>query len=108
MDLKNGRLDHVIIALENGANIHALGDSALRYAGGRGHLDVVRYLVEHGANISARNNEALLYAGGRGYLDVVRYLIEHGDNIDEWEYNMLLKLAKINSHLEVVKYLESL
>ena len=48
---ENGRLDQVIIALKNGADIHADNDDALRWASKNGHLEVVKYLVENGANI---------------------------------------------------------
>ena len=41
---RNGRFDHVIIALKNSANIHAHDDYALREASKYGHLDVVDYL----------------------------------------------------------------
>ena len=54
---KNGRLDQVIIALKNGANIHAQNDKALRRASKNGHLEVVKYLVENKANIHAKNDE---------------------------------------------------
>ena len=50
---ENGRLDQVIIALKNGADIHADNDDALRWASKNGHLEVVKYLVENGANIHA-------------------------------------------------------
>ena len=53
---KNGRLDQVIIALKNGANIHADNDIALRLASENGHLEVVKYLVENRANIHADND----------------------------------------------------
>ena len=39
-----GQLEAVIITLEQGANIHALNDEALRFASENGHLDVVKYL----------------------------------------------------------------
>ena len=43
---KNGRLDQVILALKNGADIHTDNDYALRWASKNGHLEVVKYLVE--------------------------------------------------------------
>ncbi len=42
---KNGRLDLVMIALNQGTNIHADDDYALRRAAYYGQLDVVKYLV---------------------------------------------------------------
>jgi len=52
---KNGRLDLVMVVLNQEANIHTQDDYALRWAAGNGHLDVVKYLVEKGANIHAYN-----------------------------------------------------
>ncbi|GAH39349.1 unnamed protein product [marine sediment metagenome] len=42
------RLDHVKIALHNGADIHSDEDSAVGLASMYGHLDVVKYLVSQG------------------------------------------------------------
>jgi len=49
----NNRLDQVIIALKNGADIHAGYDYALRYSSRKGHL------VSKGADIHAVDNLAL-------------------------------------------------
>ena len=46
---KNGRLDHVMIAIANGANIHAQDDWAVRNASRNGHIDVVEYLISQGS-----------------------------------------------------------
>ena len=42
--------------VENGADIHANNDAALRHAAYRGHLEVVKYLVEKGADIRVIND----------------------------------------------------
>ena len=39
--------------LEHGADVHAMEDSALRWASEEGHLEVVRILLEHGADVHA-------------------------------------------------------
>ena len=72
---EEGRLDQVIIALKNGANIHAGNDDALIYASWNGHLEVVKYLVGAGANIHAGNDDALKSASRNGHLEVVNYLV---------------------------------
>ena len=71
---KEGRLDHVIIALGLGANINADDDLALRWASEYGHLEVIKYLLEKGANIHAKDDYALRWASKNGHLEVVNYL----------------------------------
>ena len=46
---QNGRLDLVMVAVNNGADIRAEDDVAVRLASGNVHLDVVKYLVSLGA-----------------------------------------------------------
>jgi len=41
-----GNLSAVKMLVEHGANIHALGDSAIQWAEANCHLDVVKYLNE--------------------------------------------------------------
>ena len=45
-----GDLTKVKQLIENGADIHAQNDRALRLSAHYGHLDTVKYLVEHGAD----------------------------------------------------------
>lgn len=55
-------------------NIHAGEECALRLASKYGYLDIVKYLVENGADISANNNEALKEARENNRLKIVEYL----------------------------------
>ena len=55
-------------------NIHAGMERSLRLASGYGYLDIVKYLVENGADISANNNEALRWANENNRLKIVEYL----------------------------------
>lgn len=48
-------LETVKFLVENGANIHADDESALRTRAQNGHLEVVRFLVDNGANIQTQN-----------------------------------------------------
>ena len=104
---KIGRLDHVIISLKNGANIHANDDYALRWASQNGHIDVVKYLVDNGANIHPRDDYALRWASHNGHIEVVRYLVSRGDNIHALD-DFALRHSSLNGHTEVVNYLKSL
>jgi ankyrin repeat protein len=77
----NGQLDLVKQLIEQGADIHARNDWALRAASIRGHLEVVKYLVNKGADIHAENDDALYVAGFTGYIKTVKYLIQQGSNM---------------------------
>ncbi len=102
-----GKLDHVIISLNLGANIHAENDYALRIASQNGHIDIVKYLVElkpDGANIYAQNEYALRFAIKNDHIEVVKYLVGVGTDINKYA----LQLANYYTHLSIVQYLESL
>jgi hypothetical protein len=90
--------------VEEGADIHADSDYALRLAAVNGHLDIVKFLVEQGANIHAYNNYALIWTANNGHLEVVKYLVEQGADIHADDDRALIWTAN-NGHLEVVKYL---
>ncbi len=108
-----GRLDHVIISLNIGANIHRYNDIALRYSSGNGHLEIVKYLVElkpDGANIHANDDLALRNSSGNGHLEIVKYLVElkpDGANIHVKD-DEALRLASYYGHLDIVRYLVEL
>ena len=95
---KNGRLDHVIIALKNGANIRAELDQALKLSSKNGHLEVVKFLVEQGANIHAEDDYALRFSSEKGHLDTVKFLVENGANIHAQD-DYALKLSSKNGCL---------
>ena len=78
---RNGRLDHVIISITLGANIHFQDNWAVIRASKNGHIDVVRYLVNEGANIHAQDDYAVRWASQNGHLDIVIYLVNNGANI---------------------------
>ncbi len=69
-----GRLDHTIIALKIGADIHAFGDLVLTFASYYGYLDIIKYLVDMGADIHADNDFALKIARQEGYVEIEKYL----------------------------------
>ena len=98
---KSGNLEVVKYLVENGADIHAEKDYALRLAAYNGHLDVVKYLVEKGVNIHADGDYSLKLATVNGNLEVVKYLVEKGADIYKND-DESLKMA--SNHLEVLKY----
>lgn len=71
-----GNLEILKKAVEQGANIHAKDDEALRNAAFYGHLEMVKYLVEHGADVHAENGWALRRASYYGHIpsEIVKLL----------------------------------
>ncbi len=104
---RDGKLDHVIISLKEGAIIYAANDYALRWASENGHLDIVKYLINAGANIHVGSDYALIHSSQNGHIEVVKYLISAGANIHAQD-DAALRLASIYGHLDVIKYLENL
>ncbi|MCK9596203.1 ankyrin repeat domain-containing protein [Candidatus Pacearchaeota archaeon] len=68
-------LQQVKECIENGADIHAHDEYALKYAAMYGYLNIVKYLVEHGADIYALDNYTLKWATYFEHFDVIKYLI---------------------------------
>ncbi|WP_175888220.1 ankyrin repeat domain-containing protein [Burkholderia contaminans] len=101
--VKIGDLDSAKKAIENGADIHAKDDYALRWASGNGHLDCVKYLVEQGADIHALNDWTLGIATEEGHLEIVTYLVEHGANIHAND-DLALREASSRGYFEMVRY----
>jgi hypothetical protein len=85
---KNGNLEEVKKAINNGANINAknnYGATPLHLACYNGYLEIVECLVENKAEINAKNNDGyppLHLACDKGHLDIVKYLIKNGANIN--------------------------
>ena len=90
--------------VENGSNIHACGDYALRYTSMQGYIEVVKWIVENGADIHACADEALRFASLNGHIEVVKYLIENDADIHACN-DEALRLSAIHERLEVTKYL---
>ena len=52
--IENNDLESIRYLVEQGANLRAYDDYALRLAAWYGHLEVVKYLLEQGANLHAK------------------------------------------------------
>ena len=83
MSAENGYLPVVQYLLEQGADIHARNDFALRLSAYYGHLPVVQYLLDQGADIHAGNEYALQLSAENRHLPVVQYLLEHSAKIGD-------------------------
>ena len=103
---KNGRLDHLMIAVDRGAYIYVINDAALSLASRNGHLEVVKYLIKSWADIHAWDDAALREASLYGHLEIVKYLIKLGAYIHA-DDDGALSFASENGHLEIVEYLVS-
>jgi hypothetical protein len=56
---------------------------ALIIASEHGHLEMVKYFKEQGGDIKAKNNKAVRHACKYGHLKVVEYLVENGADITD-------------------------
>lgn len=88
------------LAFQNGADVHAHDNAALRWASENGHVPVVEFLLQHGAII---DDYSLLVAANNGHLPVVRVLVKHGVSVRDG--NEALWKAAANGHLDVVEFL---
>jgi hypothetical protein len=104
--IETGNVTAVKQAIAAGADPHANGDEAARWAARNGHLHMVKYLIEdQRADPHANGDEAMNWAAGNGHLHVVKYLIERHNAdphaLDDWP----MRSAAANGHLHVVEHL---
>jgi len=90
--VKNNDLENIKDLVEQGANLHANAEEALRKAAGNAYLEVVKHLLGQGADLHADNDGALRWAGEKGRLEVVKYLLERGADSDILSEQKLAKL----------------
>jgi hypothetical protein len=100
----NGHTDVVKLLLEHGADVHAQNDAALRWASTNGHTDLVKILLEHGADVHVDDDDALRWASEKGHLHIVKYLVEQGADIHARD-DEAFKEAKHGNHKEILEYL---
>jgi hypothetical protein len=91
--------------LEEGANVHAEDDLALRWASYYGYLEVVKTLLKAGADVHADNDYALKWASYYDHLEVVKTLLKAGANVHA-DNDSALRWASERGHLEVAKVLK--
>src|SRR3972149_4926138 len=66
---------------QEGADVGAFDNQALRLASENGHLEVVRLLLDKGADVGADDNYALRWASENGHLAVVRLVLGKGADV---------------------------
>lgn len=81
---RDKKLDKVINALENGADVNAKGEAtgytALIWASEKGNTDIVKKLLEKGADVNVKGSRldytALMRASTMGHKDIVKMLLK--------------------------------
>jgi len=74
----NGKLKHVKVLLEVGANVHGHNDYSLRWASSGGYVEIVKVLLEAGANVHAKDDQALYWTVRNKHLETIRILLGAG------------------------------
>lgn len=92
--------------LNQGADIHAGNDQALRDASWNGHTETVKILLDRKADIHAGNDQALRNAAINGHTDVVKLLLDRKADIHT-DHDYALRVAAMYGHTETVQLLLS-
>jgi ankyrin repeat protein len=71
---ETGQLEVVKRLVENGLDVNAGDNYAIRHSATNGHLDIVKYLVENGAYINAWGDAVLRWAEINKHLEIIEYL----------------------------------
>jgi hypothetical protein len=96
-----------LLNLEDGANVCAEWNYAIKWASYNGHLEVVKVLCQNGADIhDERDLPVIVWASERGHLHIVKYLVSEGADVRVCN-DMAVKLACKHGHIKLVKYLVS-
>ena len=97
-------VDNIEMLINDGADVHAKGDYALRFAAKNGYHNIVKLLIKHGADIHAENDYALRWAAENGHYGTVKLLLKHGADIHA-NKDTALRWATENGRYKVVKLL---
>jgi len=98
----HGELNTIKYCLDNGADVHAREDWALRWASNNGHTEVVRLLLDNGADVHADEDYALRWASNNGHTEVVK-LLKEAMKEKVLEVTMADLEKKYNCKVKVVK-----
>jgi ankyrin repeat protein len=78
---EKGNTREVERLLQAGADVHARGDAALRWAAAHGHTETVALLLQAGADVHAENDDALRRAALLGHTETVALLLRAGADV---------------------------
>ena len=90
--------------IEEGANVHADDNDALRWSSLKGHLGAVKVLLEHSADVHADEDDALQWASINGHLEVVKVLLEHGADVHAMD-RKALENASYMGRIDIIELL---
>lgn len=101
--LKTTKASIVNWLIENGEDIHANEEEALKVAIQRGVKPVVEALLYHGSNVSINRYKPVELAIDYGYPDIVELLLNHDRNILQFDNYYFFRLAVCEGHLNIVE-----
>lgn len=101
--IKLGNLSLVKKLIEQGVDVRALDNYALRCASYRGHTEIVKLLLEHGAPTDDYVLTGVVRRR-RAHVEIVKLLLEHGADVGV-RNSAPLRWATCCGHTEVVKIL---
>ena len=101
---KLGDKQSVARLLDQGADVNANGDWALRTASQSGQEDIVDLLLARGATVSADNDYSLRWSAAMGHNRIAANLLDHGADIHA-DNDGALRGAATASHPETVTLL---
>ena len=79
--------------IENGADVQAIDNHAIRLACIHNHPEVVKLLIENGANIYANENEGIQIASQEGRLEIIQVLIDKNMDMSSLTLQTRLKIG---------------
>ena len=91
--------------LDQGAEIHAWSDRALRYAASEGYTEVVAFLLKRGASVNADSGISLLRAVEHGHTEIVRLLLEYKADVHAYN-DCVFGIAAEKGSAEIVALLK--
>lgn len=101
--LKTTKASIVNWLVENGEDIHANGEEALKIAIQRGLKSVVEALLYHGANVSINRYEPVELAIDCGHVDIVELLLKQDLNSLDFDNYYFFRLAVCEGHLNIAE-----
>ncbi|AZL89634.1 ankyrin repeat protein [Megavirus baoshan] len=106
INCRHGNLEKVKELVNEGANVKARDNCAIRWASEYGHIDIIKYLISQGADITGSGSYAIVLASKYGHIDTVKYLVDQGIDVKILN-NCAIRSAKKNNHNDIVEYLKT-
>ena len=98
-------LDNLECLIKRGADVHAGGEHALRWAVEAGLCDVVRRLIDLGADFNVNDNDLIVTAAIRNDWRMVKTLIYSGGAFVRADNDVVLQWAIVRREIDVCRFL---